>query len=192
MAEIRKDPQAFYELTVQPIPKRESKSTSVPTLSLEDYEGYVTVFATVPTSYSGMAYFYLSMLEHIASVYPFTVQILLQPLDERDGDDETCTATPGRWDPATDEEYRKKSTNGGGRRVILLEPTAHSIPILEYVVQAEITAGSPSSTLRSDRVTVFIISYDGRFIERLISPTITELERRIAVHLLQLEPNSDF
>jgi hypothetical protein len=38
-----------------------------------------------------------------------------------------------------------------------------------------------------DRASIYVISTDGRYVERLISPSLTELERRIIVYSKQLE-----
>ena len=217
MAEVHDTPEAFFQIHVRPFHHQHPPPLHSPLwLSLEDYEGYVTVVAVVPTAYPDMAQFHYQLLEHVASVYPFTVQILLVPLDnDNDNDDSTSSsssssssssatppATP-KWEPPR----RNKAT-----KVVILEPitatdttttstgttttTTTSPPstlrLLEYVAHAKVVAGHPlssssSSLVADDCVTVFLVSFDGMFIERLIAPTLMELERRIGVHLLQLE-----
>lgn len=176
MAEIHDDPEAFFQLTV-------TKAEDGKTLSLENYEGYVTVFAVVPTAYTGMAKFYYDMLEHIAAVYPFTVQFIVLPWQSSKDDN---TEEGGDIDDLfAPHRYTKP-------KVVLLEQVAASArpthhPALEYLLNAKIVAGNGEDTeLKDDRVTTFLVSSDGMFVERLVSPTITLLERRLGVYLLQL------
>jgi hypothetical protein len=187
MAEVREDPQAFFELTVQPF------QTGKSSVSLEDYEGYVTVFAVVPKAFSGMTKFYRDMLEHIAFVYPFTVQFLLLPWNGDDDESSTMSSTVSSSSLSSLEEEALGLTRYTKPRVTVLESAHHQQPTaaLNYLLHAELMAGNSRSSLWDDRVTVFVVSCDGMFIERLISPTITQLERRIAVHLLQLEIHSE-
>lgn len=173
MAEVHEDPQAFFELDVQPYKRNHP-------LPLEDYEGYVTAYAVVPVAFPTMAKFYYDMLEHIASIYPFTVQFILLPLV--DNRDEKSPGSP--TEVLQTSRYNQPSTT-------VLEPSSHYPPALAYLLHAEIVAGNTQASLWNDRPTIFLVSSDGVYIERLIAPTIIELERRIAVHLLQLETTSE-
>ena len=167
IAEIFDDPESFFELTVT---KADGQKKS-----LEDYEGYVTVFSVIPSTFPGMSRFYYDVLEHIASVYPFTVQFVVLPW-QSDGKTD-LNAAFGR------NRYKNP-------RVVLLEEVrapARPTEVLDYLLEAKITAGNNAdASLWDDRVTTFLVSADGMFLERLISPTITLLERRIAVYLQQL------
>ena len=227
MAEIHETPEAFFQFPVKPLlpmnddnPPHSHSHFPSPPLSLEDYEGYVTVVAVVPTAYPGMAQFQYQLLEHVASVYPFTVQILLVPLDPppqnnnnhptHNKDDElepsssSETPPPPRWKPP------RRNGSNNNNKVMILEPMtltvttttppslSTSFRLVEYLAQAHIVAGNhasrpspPSALVWDDRVTIFLVSFDGMFIERLIAPTLVELERRIAVHLLQLEVQAE-
>jgi hypothetical protein len=162
MAELREDPQAFFQLTAAQANGKE--------LSLEDYEGYVTVFAVIPATYPGMAKFYYDMLEHIASVYPFTVQFIVLPWQSKDDPEE------GGIDAVFAPHRYKKP------KVVLLEEVpapARPTEALDYLLSAQIVAGNGDKSLKDDRVTIFLVTSDGMFVEKLISPTITLLERRL-------------
>jgi hypothetical protein len=166
MAEIHNDPEALFQMSV-------TKSNGHE-LSLEDHEGYVTIFAVVPTKFPGMAKFYYDMLEHIGLIYPFTVQFLLLPWQTQDTNDPVDLESL-----FVQRRYPKP-------HVVLLEPASQPTNVLSYLLQADIVAGNDDALLKEDRVTTFLISSDGMYIERLLSPTITLLERRIAVYLQQL------
>lgn len=170
MAEIHDDPEALYQMTVTT-----SKGQQ---LSLEDHEGYVTIFAVVPTQYAGMAKFYYDMLEHIGSIYPFTVQFLFLPWQSSDNKEDK-----GQTD---DTEALLAPQRYSKPHVVLLEAVSKPTDALKYLLKANIVAGNDDASLKEDRVTTFLISSDGMYVERLLSPTITLLERRIGVYLQQL------
>ena len=194
MAEIDGDPEAFFQLTVKTASSSSAAAAAVSStatvasnnneMSLEDFEGYVTLFAVVPTNYLGMAMFYYDMLEHIATIYPFTVRFILLPwqskvvvTEEDPSKEQETTIVDAVFQP---QRYQNP-------KVVLLEPSSRPTKALEYLLHAPIVAGNGEDVaLQEDRVTIFLVSADGMFIERLVSPTITLLERRLAVFLLQL------
>ncbi len=165
MAEIHQDPEIFFQMEVTPAADSD--------LSLEDFEGYVTIYAVIPTHFPGMAKFYYDMLEHIASVYPFTVQFLVLPWQSQDD------TTNDMNDLFALQRYQK-------RHAVILEPVFQPTTVLNYLLEAKIVAGNDNAYLKEDRVTIFLVSSDGIYVERLLSPTITLLERRIGVYLQQL------
>jgi len=121
------------------------------------------------------------MLEHVGSIYPFTVQFLLLPWQTGEEGVSTDQNLESLLMP---QSYPKT-------HVILLEPVSMPTAALNYLLQAKIVAGNDDATLKEDRVTTFLISSDGMYVERLLSPTITLLERRIGVYLQQLSMSQD-
>lgn len=168
MREVHGDPEAFYELQVT----KENGNT----LELEDFEGYITLYAVVPLL-PGMAQFYYEMLEHVQSIFPYTVQIIMAPLQ---------VTNPFQAEARTIKIKPHKK-----RKVIVLEEDSNPTSALEYLLKAQVVAGNDDADLPLDRVTIFMISLDGKFIEQLVSPTMTLLERRLSVFLKQLDFTTD-
>jgi hypothetical protein len=161
MFEVHDDPQQiFSDLSVM--------RSNGKILSLEDYEGYVTLYAVVPLL-PGMAQFYYELLEHVQAVYPYTVQTLIEPYITMETTTTSITITP-HDEPKT----------------ILLEPAVRPTQVLDYMLNAPQVAGNPDTTFKLDRVTIWLISADGMFLERLNSPSMSLLERRVAVFLKQM------
>ena len=161
MKENQHDPEIFFQMQVT---KQDGKS-----LDLEDFEGYVTLYATIPLI-PGMSQFYYEMLEHVQGIFPYTIETLVAPYNISLAD-EVCVSITPRQEPKT----------------ILLKEVIEPSPVLEYLVNAEIVAGNDEAALLLDRVTIFIVSTDGVYIERLISPTMPLLERRVSVFLMQMD-----
>ena len=66
--EVPDPEEELYSLTIQ------TAKGSI--LSLEDFYGYVTLYAVVPLL-PGMAQYYYEMLEHVNRVYSYTLEILV-------------------------------------------------------------------------------------------------------------------
>ena len=165
MFEIHDDPEQFFDMSV-------AKKNGGKTLSLEDYEGYVTIYAIIPLI-PGMSQFYYEVLEHVQTIYPYTIQTLIEPFQ---------ITTDGNSDDINIhiKEHEKPKT-------ILLEETPRLTEVSNYLQNAPPVAGNPDVRFHSDRVTIFLVSADGIFVEKLNSPSMPLLERRIAVFLKQLE-----
>ena len=148
-------------------------------LSLEEYAGYVTIVAIVPLL-QGMAQFYYELLEHVQSIYPYTLQILLLP----------CAVI------SNEPEKKLKAVNIKPRdkpKVVLLKPMIGQSPLVDYFVKkVKIYTGWDDTKVFPDRVTMFIVSANGEFVERAVSPTLHELERRIGVYSMQLDTRYRF
>ena len=156
------DPESFYQL--------EFTTHEGKTFDLVDYEGYVTLFAAVPLL-PGMSQYYYELIHHVQNIFPYTLETIVQPLhaEEQNG------------------IHIKPHTN---TPVVLLKETTVSAGQLDYFLnQIRPIAGSESLDIRMDRVTFFIVSTDGKHIERLISPTMKMLERRVQVFLQELDSN---
>jgi hypothetical protein len=178
------DPEDLYRLQVTKHDKRTI-------LELEDFEGYVTMYAVLPLL-PGMAQFYYELLEHVQGIYKYTVQTLVEP--HKVVPDVVVDDSTNSNDDDDDMSILEPLPNA---KTILLQPSQNNeaSDLLQYMLEAgELMAGNDyGSTFHGDRVTIFLVSADGKFIERLISPTMTLLERRIAVFLKQLEwkPSSE-
>lgn len=170
MAEISEteDPEEFFQF--------EATKANGDSLSLSDAcEGYVTVYAVVPMV-AGMSQFYHDMLEHIASVFPYTVQVLLLP----------WMGLPRNHKEKSEAWMKEavfKNRESSKKRVIVLKETSEPPKELEYLVHVPLVAGNSDPAILLDRVTVFLVSAEGVFIERVVSPTMELLERRISVYL---------
>jgi hypothetical protein len=160
MAEVAvdEDPEEFYNLQVT--------KANGNIMELEDFEGYVTVYAILPLL-PGMAQFYYELLEHVQSVYPYTVEMLVLPYRLEEEQDVTI-------------QLHEKP------KVTVLQETMRPTNVLDFIANAPIVAGNEETEFFVDRVTVWLVSVDGRFFERLVSPTVTLLEQRIPVFLKQL------
>ena len=164
MRERRRDPEEFFELQVT------KANGDSPTL--EDMEGYVTIFAVLPLL-PGLATFYYELFEHVQAIFPYTVETLVLRYNV-DGND-SATIQLQHSNPKT----------------ILLQATSENTEVLDYLLQSDVVAGNPDADLLLDRVTIFLVSSDGMFIEQLVTPTMPLLERRVSVFLKQLEAGKE-
>jgi hypothetical protein len=156
MAEERSNPDQFYLLEIT---KRDGT-----VISLEDNEGYVTLFAALPLL-PGMAPYYYDSIEHIAEVYKYTLVPMILPIPVEEGG--------VSLDSLPFKAYSK---------TILLENGFSSNPVLQYLLTRQVVAGNQSLEFTLDRATIFLVSHTGMYIEQLPAPTMELLERRIKVH----------
>jgi hypothetical protein len=146
-------------------------------MSLEDFEGYVTLYAILPLVPS--AQYYYELLEHIHKIFPYTVEILVMPyqeIEEIDKEDKTTTVAIKPHD---------------NPHVTFLQQETRP-DLLFYLWESKVYGGEENlKDVPKDRPSIYVISTDGRFVERLISPSLTDLERRIIVYLKQLEQTNE-
>jgi hypothetical protein len=205
MAEERSDPEQFFNLKATAIRQRignhdGGSSTGgggspggTTVISMEDNEGYITLYAVLPLL-RGMAQYYYDAIEHIARVYKYTLVPMILPYpatatssSSDDGDARTeSDASPVALSPVP------------GSKSILLQPpptpSADDQPdVLKYVLSRQVVAGNhfDGDTLALDRPTIFLISHNGMFIERLVAPTMETMERRIKVYEHVMEERPD-
>eukprot|EP00536_Pseudo-nitzschia_multiseries_P009031 jgi/Psemu1/241747/estExt_Genewise1.C_2440050 len=206
MAEERNDPKQFYDF-------RAKRATAASDMSLEENEGYITLFAVLPIR-PGMTQYYYNAIEHIANVYKYTVVAMILPVhgvaeeQEQEQDDNangSSTTTASLSDNAAIMasilESRNDPAYGKSRaKSILLEEydigSKSKNEILEYMRTRPVIAGvlhhgepeeSMDRTLFMRMPNIFLVSHNGMFIERMISPTMETIERRIKVHELAME-----
>jgi hypothetical protein len=201
MAEERSDPEQFYELYA----KRVTAGTTYnkgSDMSLENNEGYITLYAVLPML-PGMAEYYYDAIEHIAQVYKYTIVAMILPYYVG-GDDSTPSSSASILQSivksrSSGEPHGKKETKA--KSILLaaydVQQKAHN-GVLEYLLSREVVAGildpqnpdrhyDNDNTLLITRPNIFLVSHTGMFIERVVSPTMEMIERRIKVHELAME-----
>mmetsp|Transcript_23043 Transcript_23043/g.54688 ORF Transcript_23043/g.54688 Transcript_23043/m.54688 type:complete len:294 (+) Transcript_23043:127-1008(+) len=172
MAEERDDPEQFFNFHIVT-----SKGS---TYSIESNEGYITLFAVLPMM-SGVSQYYYDVIEHIRGVYKYTLVSMVYPYQN------PKSATMAFIRPAKDA---KTISLMSGPPTTTTSPNTETTPdddantvTLNYLLSRTIVAGNDRDVeLATDRPTIFLISHDGMFIERLVSPTMETIERRIKVY----------
>lgn len=181
MAEEKKHPEQFFNLkaTRQVVTNDDRGVVSTSTMSMEDNEGYITLYAILPIR-PGMAQYYYDAIEHVAQVYRYTLVAMILPYP---------AVTP---DDGIDGETL--SAVAKSKSILLEQPSTLSDQpdILRYLLSREVVAGNQfDSTLALDRPTIFLISHNGMYIERLVAPTMETLERRVKVYESVMEEGPD-
>jgi hypothetical protein len=171
MAEERDDPEQFFNLEVTT-----SKGTKY---SIESNEGYITLFAVLPLL-NGVAQYYYDAIEHISHVYKYTLVPIVYPFM-------TESATMALIRPAKDAKtILLMSGSSTSLSSSSIDNNNHADPntsTLQYLLSRPIVAGNDQHVeLDTDRPTIFLISHDGMYVERLIAPTMETIERRIKVY----------
>ena len=179
----------------------------VKSTSIEDLvEGYVTVFVMMPmkdddgkANDSGMIQYYYELLYHIASIYKYSLQVFLQPLDVSPNAEKDLPKKKKK-NKHNDivGKYIKQHPQGSDKvkNLVLLETTTkQTIPtvINNFVLATKpMAAGGITQDeyepriIGNDRVAIYIVSADAKFVEQLISPPIHVLEQRLGVYISQL------
>ncbi|MGK3746495.1 MAG: hypothetical protein ACI8RD_008468 [Bacillariaceae sp.] len=194
MAEQRTDPEQLYELYV----KRAADDVSI---SLEENEGYVTLYAVIPML-PGMAQYYYDAIEHIAHVYKYTLVAMILPYYDDDDQSAAASSSPSSSILQTIIDNSLGDKNKKKTKSILLEGHRKGgntpNPVLEYLLSREVVAGNfnlnnnnYNESILMTTPNIFLISHTGMFIERLVSPTIEMIERRLKVHLLAMDEQSE-
>mmetsp|Transcript_23042 Transcript_23042/g.54687 ORF Transcript_23042/g.54687 Transcript_23042/m.54687 type:complete len:294 (+) Transcript_23042:127-1008(+) len=172
MAEERDDPEQFFNFQVVT-----SKGS---TYSIDNNDGYITLFAVLPMM-SGVSQYYYDAIEHIRGVYRYTLVSMVYPYQN------PKSATMAFIRPAKDA---KTISLMSGPPTTTTSPNTETTPdddantvTLNYLLSRTIVAGNDRDVeLATDRPTIFLISHDGMFIERLVAPTMETIERRIKVY----------
>jgi hypothetical protein len=207
MAEERTDPDQFYQLTVNRVSAVGGiDSVKGSDMSLEDNEGYVTLYAVLPML-PGMAEYYYEAIEHIAQVYKYTLVAMIQPYyDTTDEQDDSRPSSSTSLLKSIVEVRRRESRGKKeteAKSILLTGCDARQQSeneVLEYLLSREVVAGTldpenhdgqngNGDILLLTRPNIFIVSHTGMFIERVVSPTMETIERRIKVHELSMEDN---
>lgn len=104
----------------------------------------------------GVAQFHYEMLEHLHDVYPFTLEILIVPLQKGDA-----------------EIVPHEKPN-----VTILRPAAK--PVLQLLHKS-----AHGSTMFTDKVTLYLVGADGNTVEAFVSPTMENFQRYLRYHFVQ-------
>jgi hypothetical protein len=156
------DPEDFFELSTPLVNGKK--------LTFDRFEGYVTMIIVIPLV-PGMAQYYYDMLEHLHKIYPFTIEMIIFPV-----------RLPGN--PQVQLHVLE-----GSKITVLPElqkegDKIESNPVLKYL---ENTIHPSNDSIFTDRVTLYIVSYNARFIEKEASPTLDFLEHLIQHYIAEME-----
>jgi hypothetical protein len=164
---------AFYELPSLRLRENGKR------IEMDRFEGYTTIVAIVPL-WPGMAAYYYQLLEHVhASFFP-RVEIILIPVDLGGG------------------IHIKLLQDNNNPRVLVAdeETSVETNPLVQYLLSIPPRAGAAQRNhkeetvqlhLAYDRVTVYIVSADAQFVERLVSPTLKKLQQKISVYIKSID-----
>lgn len=162
------DPDDFYAHKIRTISRA--------LIETDRFEGYVTVVGFIPLL-PGMAAYYYEMMEHLHSVFQPTVQFVAIPMDLGLG--------------LHIKRHERPHV------MVLEEETAPDMhPLIKFLTQVKPRNGAGvkdhhgemhQSPLQTDRVTFYIVGADAYFVERMISPTMGELEQKIGVYLKTID-----
>ena len=145
------------------------------TVDSDRFEGYVLVLAVVPLL-PGMAVYYYEMMEHLHGVFEPKVEFVLLPIDIGWG------------------IHLKTREKENGNVVVFDEESANTVtethPWMKHLSSIKPRSGRGTKEygdgmiieqrpLQTERVSVYIVSADGYFVEQLIVPTMSKLKERI-------------
>lgn len=154
----------------------------------------------------GMAQYYYNAIEHIAHVYKYTVVAMILPYYRTsDKHDDSVSENADSNILETILKERKgvgkiEKRNAMAKSILLEGYSAEQESennVLKYLLSREVVGVRDDSNsdqknqddnmLFSSRPNIFLVSYNGMFMERLVSPTMEMIERRIKVYELGME-----
>ena len=153
------------------------------TVDSDRFEGYVLVFAVVPLL-PGMAVYYYEMMAHLHSVFDPKVEFVLLPIDIEYG------------------IHLKTREKENGKVVVLDEESFETVtdkhPWVKHLTSIKPRSGLGTNEygdgvtveqrgLQFDRVSVYIVSADGYFVEQLIVPSMSKLKEKIRIYTKTLD-----
>jgi hypothetical protein len=143
-----------------------------PRIDADRFEGYVTVISLLPLL-PGMAFYYYEMMETLHEQFGRQVEFVIIPIDVGEGIHIKPRAKPN---VVILEEESAIETHPWVQHLLSIRPRsgAASKNHRDEIVQVD---------LPTDRLTVYIVSADAYFIERMTVPTMAALQRTIAVYL---------
>ena len=152
------NPNALWELPTTTTTLRTHQGQRI---SSDWFKGHVTVFAITPLL-PGMAVYFYELLEHLHSVFAPKVEFVMLPIDLNKGLHIPLRETP---------------------KVVVLEEESSidSHPWVQHLISIKPRKGAATKDhrdeiqqlpLHTDQVTIYIVSADGCYVERLISPRV--------------------
>jgi hypothetical protein len=152
------------------------------TVESDRFEGYVLVFAVVPLL-PGMAVYYYEMMAHLHDVFAPKVEFVLLPVD-------------------LEHEIHLKTREENSKVVVLdeesVEIATETHPWVKHLSSIKPRSGLGTTdhgdgvtieqrALQIDRVSVYIVSADGYFVEQLIAPSMSKLKERIRIYTKSID-----
>lgn len=200
MAEERSEPEQFFELNVQKVPvAADANINRGEDMSLEDNEGYITLYAVVPMK-PGIGKYYYEAIEHIAHVFKYTVVAMILPYYDTRKENGALFFPDGSSSVSIANRIIKSRSPGKTKSILLTGYDVRQNPdnkVLEYLLSRDVVAGKMhpeviEGNIEDDKLlaagpNIFLVSQTGMYVERMVTPTIELLERRIKVHELALE-----
>jgi hypothetical protein len=171
-----------YQTTSTP-----STTTNNNKLNMERFEGSVTLVAVVPLI-SGMAAYHYELLLHVHETFAPHLECIIIPIDHGHG-----IHIKGK---KQQQQQRGSRSSSAMVWVAEEESALHTVPLIQHLLSVKPRNGSGTQDpqgnvvqveLPYDRVTVYIISADSLFVERLVSPTLATLKSKIHVYLKTID-----
>jgi hypothetical protein len=185
------EPSSFFNLEFSSDDGSESSALSY--LSLRDFPGYVTLFAVVPLWNSHGQYFY-EMLELILKKYKSSVKAIVMPLMVNEaivveiGENNQMNIDTPVLVPIGNDTSSSSSPAGVHILPITQVSSIMKNPFMNMLPDIEYQSGSKQFDVYIDRPVLFLVSDDGRIVQRIVIPTLTELEKIIDDYVEQEEP----
>lgn len=140
------------------------------------FEGFVTVVAIVPLL-PGMAVYYYEMLEHLHKVFAPKVEFVVMPIDHEVG---IHIKLRSDAKVVVLEEESAVDTHPWVKHLTSIKPRTGTMT-------KDHTGVIMQTPLHTDRVTVYIVSADGYYVEKLVSPSMGLLEQKVGVYLKTID-----
>ena len=169
------DPDALYEAgTLRTFQNNGGRRV----VDSDRFEGYVLVFAVVPLL-PGMAVYYYELMAHLHSVFTPKAEFVLLPID------------------LGHEIHLKIREKENGKVVVFDEEPADTVtethPWVKHLSSIKPRSGLGTTdhgdgvtveqrALHLDRVSVYVVSADGYFVEQLIVPSMSKLKEKIRMY----------
>lgn len=162
---IRDDQEEFYELS--------AKTASGKVLSMENFEGYVTVIVNAARVCDYSEIFYRT-LEHMHSIHPYAIEILAFPFDHPESSIDSC------------RDAIEANEKEGGYKIHIMEPIsingADTHPIYSYLKNLfEMEEMDPNFSH------YFFINPDGTAIQLNYGASYSALKQYVDLHVKQLD-----
>ena len=159
----------FWDIT-----KAKTRSNKV-MYNLNSAKGKTTIFAVLPLWGSQAQYFYI-LLEELAHRYGSSVEVVIQTMLVEEAIDYELDQRTGKTKIVVPEIRPVKSS-----KVRVLDHTHPSMvmnnPFIDFLSQIHYKSGFPSFDVFIDRPVVFVIDNTGMTVERIVCPTLKNLEQ---------------
>jgi hypothetical protein len=156
-------------------------------LDMERFEGSVTLVAIVPLI-PGMAAYHYELLLHVHETFAPHLECIIIPIDH---------GHEIHIKERQPQGSRSSSSSSNNMVWVAEEESAlHTVPLIQHLLSVKPRNGSGTHDsqgnvvqveLPYDRVTVYILSADSLFVERLVSPTLAALKSKIHVYLKTID-----